>query len=73
MFGFGCFDRLAYKKTAATARITPGKGTATALCPRRAVDCVFGVGLNLLPRLTARCRGSPRRRGELRKVWDWLF
>ena len=27
-------------------------------------------GLNLLPRLSTRCRGAPRRRGELRKVWD---
>ena len=43
MFGFGCFDRLAYKKTAASERIPPGKGTATALCPRRAVECVSGV------------------------------
>ena len=32
------------------------------------VDCFFCV--ILLLRLTARCRGSPRRRGELRKVWD---
>ena len=24
----------------------------------------------LAPRLSTRCRGAPRRRGELRKVWD---
>ena len=36
--------------------------------------CVPGVffsgGFLLLPRLSTRCRGAPRRRGELRKVWD---
>ena len=30
----------------------------------------FGFCVIRLPRLSTRCRGAPRRRGELRKVWD---